>query len=331
MSVDQFRAYRQTGMYGGYRVAFRKWPGMTVLSDGWTPGPAIDPLANWLDEKLGAARPPWPLHIGDGDDESLSTRSAKRRRGAEHDWWLQHWKSFDKRGRSADENTLPRRRNDFAKLPEGELLKPLVFGSDMPGKRRFEVAREAQRAFASDHIKLCEHLSRMFTNDRMIALLPRFSRLADAGMSAMDLIAKALSSESRVTLAYLAALPAAAPICEELMAAAQDWCKGDEMDLRHIETAHRFANAISSARPIECLRALLQYHEVHGGGLRWFVLRNGKVEPRTPLRYGSSRYRFRLWSLCRLATQCGVLRDMPLALRRDTEVEEDESLEGTNE
>ena len=87
------------------------------------------------------------------------------------------------------------------------------------------------------------------------------------------------------------------------------------MQLRHIETAHRFASAITNARPIECLRALLQHHEVYGGGLRWFVLRNGGVEPRTPPRAGSSRYRFRLWSLCRLATQCGVLRNMPLCIR----------------
>ena len=42
MTEDQFRAYRQTGMYGGYRLAFRKWPGMTVLGDGWTPGPATN-------------------------------------------------------------------------------------------------------------------------------------------------------------------------------------------------------------------------------------------------------------------------------------------------
>jgi hypothetical protein len=331
MSLDQFRAYRQTGIYGGYRVAFRKWPGMTVLADGWTPGPATNRLATWLDERLRAARPPWPLHIGDGDEDSLSTRSAKLRRGAEYRWWLKQWKTFDKGGKSSDENTLPRRRNDFAKLPEVELLKPLVFGNDTHGKRRFEVVREAQRASANDHVELCKHMSRVFVNDRRITLLPRFSRLADAGMAAMDLIAKALSNESKVPLTHVAALPAAAPLCEELMAAAQEWRKGAEMDLRHVETAHRFANGISSARPVECLRALLQHHEVHGGGLRWFVLRNGKVEPRTPLRYGSSRYRFRLWSLCRLATQCGVLGDMPLALRRDTEAEEDGASEGADE
>ena len=34
MTPQQFRAYRQTGVYGGYRRAFRKWPGMTVHGDG---------------------------------------------------------------------------------------------------------------------------------------------------------------------------------------------------------------------------------------------------------------------------------------------------------
>ena len=114
------------------------------------------------------------------------------------------------------------------------------------------------------------------------------------------------------------------------MAAAQEWLKGAEMQLRHIETAHRFASAIPSAQPIECLRALLQYHEMYGGGLRWFVLRNGRVEPRTPPLAGSSRYRFRLWSLCRLATQCGVLRNMPPAIR-DDDSGEDETLEAADE
>jgi hypothetical protein len=80
-----------------------------------------------------------------------------------------------------------------------------------------------------------------------------------------------------------------------------------------------------------CLSELLNHHEVYGGGLRWFVLRNGRIEPRMPPRAGSSRYRFRLWSLCRLATQCGVLRTMPPALRDDDEVEEDEPTESAGE
>jgi len=332
MSEDQFRAYRQTGLYGGYRRAFRKWPGMTVLGDGWTPGLATNRLAKWLDGKLGKeARPTWPLHVGDGDEDSLSTRSAKLGRGEEHHWWHKKWTTFDQGGRGAGDYTLPRQKNDFALLPEADLLKPLVFGSDSFGNRRIEVARAVAKASATGHMEVCVHLGRVFASDRTITLLPRFSRLADAGMAAMDFVAESLQNDSRVELADLVALPEAAPICEELMAAAQEWRTNPAMQLRHIETAHRFASSIASTRPIECLRALLQHHEVHGGGLRWFVLRNGRVEPRTPTRGGSSRYRFRLWSLCRLATQCGVLRNMPLAVRGDDEAEEDETSEAADE
>jgi len=111
------------------------------------------------------------------------------------------------------------------------------------------------------------------------------------------------------------------------MSAARDWRDHTAVELRHIETADRFACAIPSAQPEDCIGALLRYHEFYGGGLRWFVLRNGRIEPRTPLRTGSSRYRFRLRSLCRLATQCGVLRTMPPALRRDSEAEQDETVD----
>ncbi len=315
MSVDQFRAYRQTGMYGAYRLAFRKWPGMTMRGDGWAPGPATNNLAKWLDEKMGAARPDWPLHVGDGDDDGLSTRSAKLRRGEEHKWWLQQWKTFDHVGRNADENTLPRRKDDFAILPEANRLKPLIFEGEGRGQRRLEVAREVAKAPATDNLGICEHLSTVFAGIPAIALLPRFTRLADAGMAAMDLVAKTLDEDGRAALVDVAALPSAAAICEELMTAAHEWGNSVGMQLRHLETADRFVSAIRGPQPLECLRGLLQHHEVYGGGLRWFVLRNGCVEPRTPQRSGSSRYRFRLWSLCRLATQCGVLRTCPRLTR----------------
>lgn len=331
MSADQFRAYRQTGMYGGYRVAFRRWPGMTLLGDGWTPGPATVRLAKWLDGKLGAARPPSALHAGDGDDNSLSTRSAKRGRGEEHHWWLRHWTAFNRGGKSTEPNTLPRRKDDFQQLPEANLLKPLVFGEDRNGTRRLDVVREVERASAREHIGVCEHLGRAFPDDPMFALLPQFSRLADAGMAAMDFLAMLLQNDSRVQLAEAAAHPQAAQLCEELAAAALEWRQSARMQIRHIATAHRFAGAVPGARPAECLGALLQHHETYGGGLRWFVLRNGWIEPRTPWRGGSSRYRFRLWSLCRLAAQCGVLGAMPSALLGDVEAEEDETVEAAHE
>ena len=330
MSIDQFRAYRQTGMYGGYRVAFREWPGMSLLGDGWRPGAGTIELANWLDPKLGPARLPWKLHAGDGDKRGFPAPN-KQSLGKEDEWWLRQWKTFKKGNGSAEKNTLPRRRDEFEKLPEADLLRPLIFGDDRDGKRRLATASEVKNASADTHFEVCEHLGRVSAADPRIALLPHFSRLADAGMAAMDLVAGSLQKESHVELVKVAALSKAGPVCTELMEAAQEWRTHAQIQLPHVDTAQRFANAIPSAKPIECLKALLVHHERHGGGLRWFVLRDGRVEPRTPARGGSSRYRFRLWSLCRLATQCGVLSDMPPALLGDDEAKVDETGEAADE
>lgn len=276
---------------------------------------------------LGPHGPQWPLHAGDGAEGSLSNRSAKLGRGQEHRWWLDHWTTFDKAGRSADENTLPRQRDDTAVLPEANLLRPLMFGTDAFGRRRRDVALRLGESAATKHIELCEHLARVCGDDSIIGLLPLFSCLADAGMAAMDLIPNSLRENSSVPLAEVAKLPAATPICRDLLLAAQEWSKQATMQIRHIEAAHRFASAILSPRPVECLKAVLQHHEACCGGLRWFVLRNGRVEPRTPARTGFSRYRFRLWPLCRLAAQCGVLRRVPVALEHDAEGQDAESVD----
>src|SRR5207244_9371267 len=113
-------------------------------------------------------------------------------RGGEHHWWHTKWTTFDEGGKGADLNTLPRRKDDFEKLPEVDYLKPLVFPDDRNGKRRLNVACEVEKASALDHIEVCEHLGRAFASDHTFVLLPRFSRLADAGMAAMDLLARSL-------------------------------------------------------------------------------------------------------------------------------------------
>jgi hypothetical protein len=323
MTLDQFKAYRQTGVYGGYRVAFRKWPAMTAAGDGWSPAAGTNRLADWLDARLGKAKPSWPLHAGHGDD-GLSTRSAKRHLGAECQWWLQHWHNFTESGRGADDNTLPRCRDDFEVLPEAGLLEPTIFGKHPGGERRRRVALEIAQAAAEDHFGICKHLGRVFREERAISLLPAFSRLADAGMAAMDLVSSVLGTKSSISLDEPASRRTAQKICQELKSAADAWERVSDLQIRHIETAHRFAAAIPNARPHECLAALLQYHEFYGGGARWFVLRNGRVEPRMRTGTGASRYGFRLYSLCRLATQCGVIGTMPEALRDEEEADEGE-------
>jgi hypothetical protein len=193
------------------------------------------------------------------------------------------------------------------------------------------VANEIAKSKATNHAEICRHLARAFDDRPTITLLAHFSRLADAGMAAMDVVAEALSKDSRVALADIAALPVTKRVCAELATAAKKWTKHAEMRVRHIDTAHRFASSFPNADPMKCLSSLLDYHERYGGGLRWFVLRNGRVEPRTPSRTGSSGYRFRLWSLCRLAAQCGALRSMPAALRDNDEARMAETSAGIDE
>lgn len=317
MSEYQFHTYRQTGVYGGYRLAFRKWPGMTRSGDGWTPGPSTLNLATWLDKNLGNFKP-------DTGNE-ISSQSAKRMRNKESKWWLNSWKHFDKGENKSDINTLPRPKNEYAVLPEAKLLKPLIFGSEEFGKRRLEIAIEIEKASASEHLDLCKHLGRAFAGNPVIVALPSFSRLADAAMEALDFVAGAIVGESHLSLAKIADKKKAVLICKELRTAAQQWSKCNTPQLRYIETADRLASAIQSDKPIDCLRALLQHHVKYAGGVHWFSLDDDCVVPLTPQSLGSSRYRFRFWSLCRLAKQCGVISKMPLALLNENDMEKSES------
>lgn len=334
MSEVQFRAYRQTGMYGGYRVAFRGWPGLTLHGDGWTPGPEAFELAKWLNKQLGKdVLPKGRVNRGDDNKDRQRSRGPTLGKGDRHDWWLRHWDKFDHEGRNADANTLPRRKDDFAKLPEAGLLEPIIFGdreNDNGGQRRCDIAREIEKSSVKTHLEICEHLAKKFSDNGVIAHLARFSRLADAGIEAMELIAKSLAKDSSSSLKEVAESPDAAQVCVELHAAALAWLNGAECEpspagVTHLEKATIFAHAITSADPQECLKALLHHHKQHGGGLLWFVLRDGQIETRSiPNNRTAARYRFRLWPLCRLASQCGVIRQMPRAFQNDTEESDDD-------
>jgi len=321
MTPKQFQAYRQTGPYGGYRRAFRKWPGLTT-GDGWTPGPQSVALARWLDDKLKGAR----LQLAEDVSRSAKMARNKEGRDSENKWWLEHWQTFDQAGKAAELNTLPRQRGDFSELAEAVLLKPLIFGQDAAGDKRLTIVQSIAKSGATDHVSLCQYLSQHFSSDPTIARLATFSRLADAGLDAMNYINEALKREPKVALADIARGGAAKEVCKALQAVAQAWLEvqagsaAQATTLRHADTADRFAQTMAaSAVPLDCFRQLLRHHETYGGGLRWFVLRDGHVEARTLSKGEASRYRFRLWALCRLAVQCGVLTKMPKALQDDIE------------
>jgi hypothetical protein len=209
-------------------------------------------------------------------------------------------------------------------------LKPLIFGNDQSGRRRCDIARALVSLKATDHLELCKGLAKKFPQNEAIALLPQFSRLADAGMAAMDLVADALRMNGAisVSIAQVCRHPDAKRVCAELFAAAKEWPRANHSGIRHSESVDQFAGIFVSAAPSQCIAALLDHHMRKGGGLRWFWLQSGQIKAGSPASLGSSRYRFRFWSLCRLAAQCGVTTGMPAAMDSN-EADKEEAMEET--
>jgi hypothetical protein len=176
---------------------------------------------------------------------------------------------------------------------------------------------------ATGHLDLCKGLAKKFPQDAVIALLPQFSRLADAGMEAMDMVAQALGTKAAISITQVSRHPDANRICAELFAAAKDWPRASHLQMRHIESVDQFADLFTDAAPSKCIADLVDHHMRKGGGLHWFGLHAGQIEAGSPANTGSSRYRFRFWSLCRLAAQCGVIQSMPVGLVDLDSVEED--------
>lgn len=327
LSPEQFRAYRQTGSYGAYRLGFRYWPDMTTGGDGYTPGSACRRLAQWLDSKLGPARPSSGLNARGDDDGALSGRSAKLRKGNEEAFWADNWADYQKKGRAVDENTMPRPNAEHAELPESDLLRPVLFGEDAAGRRRIAVARILSKSQASSHAALCEELGTEFSDDSLISLLPAYSRMVDAAMVVLECIADALRTDVRVSVNEIARQADMDSVCQELLSACQHWKTQQAPSVRHMGSAHRLAEAFTDARPVECVRTMAGFHERHGGGLRWFALRNDCIEPRSLPGGRRLRYGYRLWPLARLAVQCGVIARMPAALQPELDAAADDPWE----
>lgn len=315
MTPEQFTRYRQTGMYGGYRLAFRKWPGLTIQGDGWPPGKRAELLANWIDARLGAARPDWKINASPALRGKVESKSQ---------WWIQKWPQFGT-GTFTVSSVLPSSRMHFQLLPEAKLLSPVIFGDDQRGTRRKEIAEHLAGVDAANHLELCEHLPAAFPEDGVVALLPAFSRLADAGMDVMDYVSSQLVIANSWDVDEAIRSPELTRRCNSLIAAARAWRVASRpTTLRHIESANRLAEAVWKLKTKDCLFALVAHHVQHGGGARWFVRSGNTIELRNRPFVGASRYRFRLWALCRLAVQCGIIATMPSALQGDPGDEQNE-------
>jgi hypothetical protein len=310
MSPDQFRRYRQVGMYGAYRIVLRSMPGLTT-GDGWTPGKVGLELAQQVNESL-----PKIVRLEQKQFEN-GTQWGSWSGGKEARYWIERgWSaSTSKTG-----GLLPTPDSAVSKrLPELErrLLEPALFD---PGSiRRITVEILAGGASAAkSHADLCDILANSELlatklDPASIAPLPAFSRFADAAMHAMrGLWTDVNNSQTRQ-----------APAIEELARSAESrldmarkagavWLRAPGRNVfPHDGVVTKLAKAMQEVpNPIGQLRALERHHREYGGGQRWFSVQGETIVPlvRDKNSIAASDYRFRLRTLGRLAAQCGIAK-----------------------
>ncbi len=312
LSGAQLEGYRQTGAYGAYRLAFRRWPQLTRHGDGFTPDAACRRLADWLAQQMIAA----PVLVGGAD--GITRRSALRGKQDPYRFWEIRCPTYQQCAEDGledtDHLTLPRPYAEMEQLPEAHLLRGIIFGDDRGGRQRRAVVRQLESSQAATHLELCRTLTESAAPSSPLSVLHNFSRLADAGMDVVHCVASALHEANTLSISDATKVAGVVEACDELAEAARVWRTTPHVSIRHIETAHLFASVARSPDPVACLKAVVQHHELHGGGIRSFGLRGDRLEARAMQSSASSGYQFRLAPLYRLAVQCGVVRDIPPAL-----------------
>jgi hypothetical protein len=329
MSPDQFRRYRQVGMYGAYRVVFRTIEGLTTGGDGWTLTDNALKLADIVNDSLPRAVRLKQEHFEKG------MKWGHWSGGGEARYWSERgWPSWAAAG-----GYLPTPADASAKkLQENELklIKPLLFGDDSTRRLTAEVLASAKNA--TSHADLCDALANSKRlakklEHEPLALLPAFTRFADAAIHAMRGLWNEINRDDvkqAPTVKQLASSSELQARFQQLKEAGSAWLKApDRSAFPHEPVVTRLAEAMrDAATPLEQLRALARHHHDHGGGRRWFREQAGKLVPLVAdTGITVSDYRFRLRTLCRLAAQCDVA-DMrsSLTILEDQESDDDEEV-----
>lgn len=310
MSPDQFRRYRQVGMYGAYRVVLRTVPGLTT-GDGWTPEDTALKLANLVNDSLPRGARLAHEHLENG------TRWGRWGGGNEARYWVERgWQgSWAKGG-----GFLPASDDAVGKrLPEEErsLLNPVLFGAE--SIRRVTAEAVASAKGAHFHADLCDALANSSVLSQKLepaslAPLPAFSRFADSAMHAMRGVWNEINHDSAKQAPAIEKLARSRELQSRfdlLRKAGEAWLRAPGRSVfPHEHVITRLADAMRDAStPVERLRALARHHHEHGGGQRWFREQAGRMVPLVPdTGIAASDYRFRLLPLSRLAAQCGVAK-----------------------
>lgn len=315
LSSDQWKRYRQTGMYGAYRVALRKLPGLTIDEDGWTPGPLGDKLAKLLARKLGGNAPEINYEI-------------KGRSTADTYWIKTGWKAWGE----GQEEWLPTSSNDTKPFQdeEREMLKEAIFGKndDKGGNRRLSVAIAIGKTKTDDHSTLCAAVVKELkkTNeDPELDILVPFTRFADSALDVINGVWEEMGETQSLERFPIKDLIKNENI-EPKLTVFRDLADELNENRSNLYSIVNLAKDVVSKKDnnIEILKTLIRHHTTNGGGRKWLTLNGNEIKPSMSTRIGgASYYRFRLWQLGRLAIQCGIIKKLPNALKSE-EIEVDD-------
>jgi hypothetical protein len=309
MAMDQFRRYRQTGVYGAYRVALRSIAGLTQGGDGWRPDAVGRQLANLVDGLI-----PRPLSLNRGRGKKPRPSTFWQERG-----WPQ-WRST--RQTDFGPESWDRRRR--LTPDEIALLRPSLFGGKSSAVksvvthphalRRRRVAEIIADTGTVQPATCCPAIAKGLRHEDdgvRLGTLPVFSELADAGVDSMNAVWMHMEGSRPALLAEMTSHKDVRCQLRRLHESAARWnrlCLGKAVAGLSVATGLADRVAKSGSVPDLLLKALLEHHEEFGGGLRWMALRGRsiiRVADERPT--GGSRYRFRLAALTRMAIQCGVV------------------------
>ena len=327
MSPDQFRRYRQVGMYGAYRVVFRTVPGLTT-GDGWTPANIALKLADLVNDSLPDAAQLKQEHFENGSKWGHWSGGDEARY-----WVVRGWQTscsniggFLPTPDGAARTPLPKKELD--------LIKPALFGDESTRRITAEVLANAKAA--KSHADLCDALANSSAlteklESALLGPLPAFSRFADAAMHAMRGLWNEINDDDvkqSPAIDKLACSIALKPKLQQLQDAGKVWLNTPARSVfPHEVVVTRLAEAMRDAStPLAQLRALARHHHEYGGGRRWFREQADKLVPLVAnTGIAASDYRFRLRSLCRLAAQCKVANmDSSLNILEDMNSDEEE-------
>lgn len=313
MSLAQYRRQRSIGVYGAYRVALRELPNMTIDGDGWRPDVVANQLARITQSALGTAGATTSTPHGNFDAESYWRRVG----------WSK-WRS------SARNVFLPESRKILRAVTADEVrvLRPVLFGGSDPGGHghlRERVVDVMHASRASEHHGICNDLEKKLSQltGGAVDRLGTFALLADTGLSVMNAIWRALFNQQTsqvpaVSVADLADDSDVRAALTELVVASKAWLVRKGAFRAEWAAANELAALVKSqaCNFEKLLRGVVEYHERRGGGRRWFRLDEDDFvrAASSPRDQEGSPYRFRLFTLARLAIQCKLIRRMPKAV-----------------